>query len=152
MKQKMHITNSIIRAGIAYAFYLRVPAYAFYVVPFSYSTIKKLDKHIIRLYKNFYGLPNNTPNITTQLLHELFGIKAFSLTNVYLRCISEQLRDVFNDLGQLGKMYQGLTHYTIAKHGGAQSIPRITNSACACSSITQTLYLLKTIINTHTKH
>ena len=44
MKQKMHIIDSIIRAGIAYAFYS---------VPFSYSTIKKLDKHIIRLHKFF---------------------------------------------------------------------------------------------------
>ena len=68
MKQKMHMTNSVIRVGIAYAFY---------AVPFSYNTIKKLDKYNIRLYKNFCGLPNSTPNITTQLPHDLFGIEAF---------------------------------------------------------------------------
>ena len=127
MKQKMHIIDLVIRVGIAYAFY---------EIPFSYSTIKKLDKHIIRLYKNFYGLPNSTPNITTQLPHELFGIEAFSLTNANLRCIGEQLRDALNDSGQLGKIYQGLIHYIIAKHGGAKSIFCITNSACTRSPIT----------------
>ena len=43
MKQKMHMTDFVIRVG---------KAYAFYVVPFSAPTIRKLDKHIITLYKN----------------------------------------------------------------------------------------------------
>ena len=135
MKQKMNIIDSVIRAGIAYAFY---------VVPFSHSTIQKLDIHIIRLYKNFCGLPN-IPNITIQLPHELFGIEAFSFTNAYLRCVGEQL----NAPRQLRIIYQGLTHFILAKYGGAQNMPRINNNTCADSPITQILYLLKTIINRH---
>ena len=84
MKQKMHMIDLVIQAEIAYAFY---------IVPFSYHTIKKLDKHIIKLYKNLCGLPNSTPNITTYPPHEMFGIEAFFLTNAYFQCIEEELRD-----------------------------------------------------------
>ena len=59
-----------IRAGIAYNFY---------VVPYSIPAIKKLDKKFIALHKTICRLPKNTPNIATQLSHDLFGIEAFSL-------------------------------------------------------------------------
>jgi hypothetical protein len=80
IKQKMHMTDTVIRAGIAYSFY---------VVPYSLPALKKLDKKIITLQKKICGLPNCTSNITTQLLHGSFGMQAFSLQNVYLRCIGE---------------------------------------------------------------
>ena len=55
----------------------------------------------------------------------MFGIEAFSLKNAYLRCIDEQLRNALNDKGRLGIIYIGLTHFILAKHGGAKNIPRI---------------------------
>ena len=142
MKQKLHMTDLIIRAGVAYAFY---------AIPFSSTTIKKFDKHIIRLYKKICGLSKSTPNITTQLSHNLFGLEAYSLSNAYLRCISKQLRDALYNPGQLNKIYQGLTSYILSKNGGAQKITRITISACIHSSTTCTLYLLKTMANFHVK-
>jgi hypothetical protein len=72
IKQKMHMTDTVIRAGIAYGFY---------VVPYSLPTLKKLDKKLIVLQKKIYGLPNCTPNITTQLPHGSFSMQAFSLQN-----------------------------------------------------------------------
>jgi hypothetical protein len=62
----------------------------------------------------------------TQLPHTMFGLEALSLRNAYLYCIKEQLRKALNDTGRLGTIYQGLTNYIFAKHGGAQNIPRIT--------------------------
>jgi hypothetical protein len=82
MKQKIHMTDSVIRAGIAYGFY---------TVAFSLPTINKLDKILIRLQKDIYGLPKSSPNVMTQLPHNMFGLEAFSLRNAYLRCIGEQL-------------------------------------------------------------
>ena len=140
MKQKMHMTDLVIQARIAYALY---------AVPLSYNAIKKSDKHIIKLYRSFYDLPNNMPNITIQLPHQMFGIEAFSLTNANLKCIGEQLRDAFNNPRTLGTIYQGLTHFIIAKHGGTKNIFHITNNTCACSPITRTLCLLKPLINIH---
>jgi hypothetical protein len=127
MKQKIHMTESMICAGIAYGFY---------VVAFSLPTINKLDKILIRLQKSIYGLPNCTPNVTTQLPTEMFGLQAFSLRNAYLRCIGEQLRDALNDPGKLGSIYQGLTNYIFAKNGGAAEVSRITKQACIRSPIT----------------
>jgi hypothetical protein len=70
MKQKINMADTIIRVGIAYSFY---------AVPYSIPAIKKLDKKIIALHKTICGLPKSTPNIATQLPHDLFGIEAFSL-------------------------------------------------------------------------
>ena len=70
MKQKNNMAHTIIRVGIAYSFY---------GVPYSLLAIKKLDKKVIALHKTICGLPKCTSNITTQLLHDLFGIEAFSL-------------------------------------------------------------------------
>jgi hypothetical protein len=70
MKQKISMVDTVIRAGIAYSFY---------VVPYSLPAIKKLDKKIIALHKTICGLPRCTSNIATQLPHDLFGIEAFSL-------------------------------------------------------------------------
>jgi hypothetical protein len=117
MKQKIHMTDSVIRSGIAYGFYS---------VAFSLPTLNKLDKIIIRLHKSICGLPKSAPNVMIQLPHNMFGLEAFSLRNAYLRCIGEQFRDALNDTGRLGIIYQGLTNYIFAKAGGAQNIPRIT--------------------------
>jgi hypothetical protein len=87
-----------------------------------------------------------------QLPHNMFGLEAFSLRNVYLRCIGEQLRDALNDTGYLGTIYQGLTNYIFAKNGGAQNIPRITKQACVRSPISCTLYLLKHVAGTHIRN
>ena len=69
IKQKINMVDTVIRAGIAYSFY---------VVPYSLSAIIKLDKKIIAIQKKIYGLPKCTPNVVTQLPHDMFGIEAFS--------------------------------------------------------------------------
>ena len=73
----------------------------------------------------------------------MFGIEAFSLKNAYLRCIGEQLRYALNYTDILGKIYRGLTHYILAKHGGAQEIPRIKHQDCIRSPVTRIIYLIK---------
>lgn len=88
IKQKVSMVDTVIRAGIAYSFY---------AVPYSLPTIKKLDKKIIAIQKKICALPKCTPNVITQLPHDVFGIEAFSLKNAYLRCIGEQLRNALND-------------------------------------------------------
>lgn len=47
MKQKIHMIDTIIRAGIAYNFY---------TIPYSLPTIKKLDRKIIAMDKTIYGV------------------------------------------------------------------------------------------------
>jgi hypothetical protein len=84
------MADTVIRVGIAYNFY---------VVPYSIPAIKKFDKKIITLHKTICGIPKCTSNIATQLPHNLFGIEVFSLQNVYLRCIGEQLQNALNDKG-----------------------------------------------------
>jgi hypothetical protein len=128
------MVDTVIRAGIAYSFY---------AVPYSLSTIKKLDKKIIGIQKTICGLPKCTANVITQLPHDLFGLEAFSLKNAYLRCISEQLISALNDPGRLGIIYKGLIQHILAKYGGAENIPRITNTDCIRSPTTRTLYLMK---------
>jgi hypothetical protein len=66
----------VIRGGIAYTFY--ATPYSFYATPYSMPDIQKLDRKLIALQKAICGLSRSTPNITTQLLHELFGINVFS--------------------------------------------------------------------------
>jgi hypothetical protein len=72
MQQKLNMVDTVIRASIAYSFY---------VVPYSMPTILKLDKKLISLQKKICGLPNCTPNITAQLPQNLFGMEAFSIKN-----------------------------------------------------------------------
>ena len=56
IKQKINMVDTIIRAGIAYSFY---------VVPYSLPVIIKLDKKIITIQKKICGLPKCTRNIIT---------------------------------------------------------------------------------------
>ena len=73
IRQKIHMTDSVIRARIAYGFY---------TVAYSMPTIKKLDKVLICLHKSICGLchlPKSTSNIITQLLQNMFGLEAFHL-------------------------------------------------------------------------
>jgi len=70
MRQKIHMTDSVIREGVAYGFY---------AIAFSLPTINKLDKILIRLQKDICGLPKCSSNIMTQLPHNMFGLEAFSL-------------------------------------------------------------------------
>ena len=79
----------------------------------------------------------------------MFGIEAFSLKNAYLRCIGEQLRNALNDKGRLGIIYRGLTHFILAKHGGAENIPRIKYQNCTRSPTTRTLFLIKKVRGAH---
>jgi hypothetical protein len=65
MKQKIYMTDSVSRAGIAYGFY---------VVAFSLPTINKLDKIIICLQKKNCSLLKSSPNVMTQLPHTMFGL------------------------------------------------------------------------------
>ena len=116
IKHKINMVDTVIRAGIAYSFY---------GVPYSLPTIIKLNKKTIAIKKKVCGLPKCTPNIITQLPHDMFGIEAFSLKNIYLRCIGEQLQNPLNDKGRLGIIYRSLIHFILAKHGEAKNIPKI---------------------------
>ena len=82
-------------------------------------------------------------NAITQLPQNLYGLYAFSFKNAYLRCIGEQLQSALNEKGRLGKIYNGLTCYILAKHGGSQNIPYIETYDCLRSPITHTFFLLK---------
>ena len=66
IKQKIKMVDIMIRARIAYSFY---------AVPYSLLAIIKLDKKIIAIQKKICGLPKCTPNIVTQLPHNMFGIE-----------------------------------------------------------------------------
>jgi hypothetical protein len=134
------MANTVIRAGIAYTFY---------AMPYSMPTIKKLDKKIFALQKKICGLPICTPNVVTQLPHDLFGLEAFSIKNAYLTCIGEQLRNALNDKGRLGKIYIGLTNYILAKHVSALKLSRIKQQDCIRSPTTRTLFLLKKVAYIH---
>ena len=105
----IHMTETIIRAKIAYGFY---------AVAFSLPTIHKLDKILIRLQKSICGLSKSAPNITTQLPHNLFGLNVFSLTQAYLYCIGKQSRDALKDPSILGDIYKGLTNYIFSLYDG----------------------------------
>lgn len=101
----MSMADTVIWIGIAYTFY---------DVPYSLSTIKKLDKKISTLQKEIYGLPNCTPNVTTQLLYNLFGMEALSLKNAYFGCIGKQLRNTLTTMVDLQKYTLGsLTIYSL---------------------------------------
>ena len=94
MKQKIQMVDTIIRAGIAYSFY---------VVPYSLPAIKKLNKIIIALYKTIRRLPKCISNAVTQLPQDMFSTETFSLKNAYLTCIGEQLINALNNKGRLKK-------------------------------------------------
>ena len=125
------MVDTVIRGGIAYNFY---------AVPYSLPAIIKLDKKIIAIQKKICGLSKCTPNMVTQLPHDMFGIEAFSLKNAYLRSIGEQLHNALNDKGRLGMIYKGLTRYILTKNGGAENIPRIKHQDCMRSSTTRTFF------------
>jgi hypothetical protein len=110
LKQKLKIVDIVIRPRIAYSFY---------VVPYSMPNIAKLDQKIIALQKAICGLPKSTPNITTKLPHDQFGLNAQSLKTKYLTCIGKQLHNALNDPGKLEIIYIGLTNHILAKYGGS---------------------------------
>jgi hypothetical protein len=128
------MVDTVIRLGIAYSFY---------AVPYSMPNITKLDKKITGLQKSICGLPKSTPNITTKLPHDQYGLDAQSLKTEYLTCIGKQLRNALNDPSRLGTIYKGLTNHIFAKYGGAQHLPLLNKEACLHSPTTRTLYLLK---------
>jgi len=99
-------------------------------------TIKKLDKKIIGIQKNICRLPKCITYVIAQLSHEYFGLEASSFKNAYLRCISQELRNVLNDSGRLGTIYQGLIQHILTKYGGAENIPRIKQHDCIRSPTT----------------
>jgi hypothetical protein len=128
------MVDTVIRPGIAYSFY---------ALPYSIPNITKLDKKIIGLQKTICGLPKSTPNITTKLPHDQYGLDAHSLKTEYLTCIGKQLRNALNDPGRLGTIYKGLTNHIFTKYGGAQHLLLLNKEACLHSPTSQTLYLLK---------
>jgi hypothetical protein len=75
LKLKLKMVDTVIRPRIAYSFY---------AVPYSMPNIAKLDQKIIALQKAICGLPKSTPNITTKLPHDQFGLNAHSLKTKYL--------------------------------------------------------------------
>jgi hypothetical protein len=100
-------------------------------------------KPYVAFQKAICGLPKSTPNITTKLPHDQYGLDAHSLKTDYLTCIGKQLRNALNDPGRLGTIYKGLTNHIFAKYGGAQLLPLLNKEACLHSPTTRTLYLLK---------
>jgi hypothetical protein len=119
------MVDTIIRVGIAYSFY---------AIPYSMPNIAKLDQKIIALQKAICGLPKSTPNITTKLPHDQFGLKLRTFTQN-----RKQLRNALNDPGRLGC----LTNHILAKDGGSQHLPLLNKKACLHSPTAKTLYLLK---------
>jgi hypothetical protein len=85
--------------------------------------IAKLDQKIIALQKTICGLPKSTPNITTKLPHDQFGLNAQSFKTEYLTCIGKQLHNTLNDPGRLGIIYKGLTKDILAKYESSQHLP-----------------------------
>jgi hypothetical protein len=134
LKQELKMVDIVIRPGIAYSFY---------AVPYSMPNITKLDKKIIGLQKTICGLPKNTPNITTKLPHDQYGLNAHSFKTEYLTCIGKQLHNVLNDPGRLGTIYKGLTNHIFTKYGGAQHLLLLNKEACLHSPTSRTLFLLK---------
>jgi hypothetical protein len=134
LKQKLKMVDTVIRLGIAYSFY---------IVPYSMPNIIKLDKKIISLQKTTCRLPRSTPNITTQLPHDQYGLDAHSLKTEYLTYISKQLCNALDDPGRLGTIYKGLTNHILAKYGGSQNLPLLNKEACLYSPTSRILYLLK---------
>jgi hypothetical protein len=128
------MVDTVIRLGIAYSFY---------AVPYSMPNIAKLDQKIIALQKAICGLPKSTPNITTKLPHDQFGLNAHSLKTEYLTCIGKQLRNTLNDPRRLGIIYIGLTNHILAKYGRSQHLPLLSKEACLHFPTARTLYLLK---------
>ena len=80
IKQKIHILNTVIKLGIAYAYY---------ATSFSKPDIKKLDKILNKLTKEICNLPQSTTNILTHLPNEDFGINTTSLLHEYINYIGE---------------------------------------------------------------
>jgi hypothetical protein len=103
-------------------------------------TIQKLNTKIFAFQKKICGLPLCTPNITTQLPHDLFGVEAFSIKNAYFTCINKLLRNTLNDIGRLRKIYIGLTNYILIKH-----------TDCIRSPSTRTIFLFKEKAHVHIK-
>ena len=56
---------------------------------------------------------------------------------------------MLNHKGRLGIIYRGLTHFILAKHGGAKNIPRIKHQDCIRSPTTKTLFLIIKLGGTH---
>jgi hypothetical protein len=140
LKQKLKMVDTVIKPGIAYSFYID---------PYSMPNITKLDQKKIGLQKTICGLPRSTPNITTKLPHDQYGLDAHSLKTEYRTCIGKQLRNALNDPGRLGTIYKGLTNHIFAKHGGAQHLPLLNKEACLHSPTSRILNLLKHNGKTH---
>ena len=68
-------------------------------------------------------------------------MEAFSLSTAYMQCIGEQLLNALYDKGRRGKIYNGLVHYILAKHGGSNKLPRIKSLECYRFPTTHTLFL-----------
>ena len=110
MPRHYETKDTVLRPGVAYSFY---------AVPNSMPAIRKLDKKIIATQKSIHRLSKCMSNAITQLPQNLYGVDAFSFKDAYLRRIGEQLQSALNNKGHLGKIYNGLTHYILAKHGGS---------------------------------
>ena len=134
LTQKTKILNTVIKPWISYAYY---------AVPFSKPDIKKWDKIISKLTKEICKMPKITANILTHLTHKHFGINATPLLPDYIRCIWQQLVQVFNVPGHLGIIYQRLTKHIAAKFGGARRLPKLKQQACVRSPIARTFFFLE---------
>jgi hypothetical protein len=142
LKQKLKMVDTVIRPGIAYSFY---------AIPYSMPNITKLDPKKISLQKTICVLPKNTPNITTKLPHDQYGLDAHSLKTEYLTCIGKQLRNALNNPGRLRTIYKGLTNHILAKYGSSQHLPLLNKEACLHSPTSRILYLLKHNRKAHIK-
>ena len=99
MKQKIHMTDSVIRVGIAYSFY---------IVAFSLPTINKLNKILIRFQKDICGLSKSSPNVMIQYVwfRSLFFKKCIStLYRGTTPCSTKRYSQTWNHLSRSHKLY-----------------------------------------------
>lgn len=134
MKQNIPNLNTIIKLGIAYAYY---------TVIFSKPYIKKLDRIMSKLIKKICNLPKSTSNILTHPSHEDFGINTTSFLPDYINCIRQQLIQALNDQCQLDNIYQGLAQTHQHMIWGILVPPKLQYQACVRSPIARTTFLLE---------
>ena len=134
IKQKISMVNTVIRAGIAYSFY---------AVSYSIPSIKKLKKKNYWIPKNNLWSTQMLNKHNNQLPHDFVWTRNLLTKNAYLRCISEQLRNAFNDPDTLDTIYKWLIQHIFVKYGGAENVHRLKYHDCTISPTIRTRFLMK---------
>lgn len=75
--------------------------YTFYIAPFLVSDIHKFDKLFIHLTKSICNIPQDSPNIFTQLPKAYLELRPIPSLERYATTLSEQPTQAFYNLGHL---------------------------------------------------